>query len=294
MSEAANHPAATRKAQARMLFNGLAAGYDAGLGNFAYFGRRLVDYVGVRPGDRVLDVATGRGAVLFPAAERVGDSGEVVGIDLAEQMIEATATEATRRGVAAQVRVMDAEALEFPDSTFDRVLCGFGIMFFPELGRALGEFRGVLTPGGRLGVPTWQLAQSDDLADTLAQFGRQAGRPPGWITSRRHWARCSPRPGSGTSWSRWTRPRSATWTSTNIGPKPGARGTRQAIDALDAEQRAHVRAALAEWSSTPMGFTCRPLRLLPARPARSWLGVARLPGWQRYLSMSCDARCIPR
>jgi len=247
VSETANDPAATRKAQARALFNGLAADYDAaGPGNFSYFGRRLVDHVGVRPGDRVLDVATGRGAVLFPAAERVGDSGEVVGIDLAEQMVAATNAEAIRRGLAAQVRVMDAEALEFPDATFDRVLCGFGVMFFPELGRALSEFRRVLTPGGRLGISTWQFSQSDDLAAVLAQLGRREGKPPGWITEPAELARVLTTAG---------------FADVQVSVEPetfryadldhywaNARGTgtRRAIDALDEEQQARVRAALAE------------------------------------------------
>src|SRR6188768_1235012 len=107
----------TRKAQVASLFGGLAPEYDAG-GNFAHFGRRLVEIVGVEPGHRVLDVASGRGAVLFPAAERVGAAGEAVGVDLAEGMVRAANEEAERRGLGTLVRVMDAERLDFPDATF--------------------------------------------------------------------------------------------------------------------------------------------------------------------------------
>src|SRR5688500_2176491 len=83
-------------------------------------GRRLVEGVGVSAGDAVLDVATGRGAVLFPAAERVGPGGSVVGIDLAVGMVERTRAEIERRGVAnASVRQMDAERLDFADGSFD-------------------------------------------------------------------------------------------------------------------------------------------------------------------------------
>ena len=65
MDEAGAH-----KALARAVFNAVAADYDAeGVGIFAHFGRRLVAAAGVAPGERVLDVATGRGAVLVPAAE---------------------------------------------------------------------------------------------------------------------------------------------------------------------------------------------------------------------------------
>ena len=71
------------KAQVRAMFDQLAPEYDAvGPACFTYFGQRLVEEGGVAYGQRVLDVACARGA-LFPAAERVGTAGEVVGIDLA-------------------------------------------------------------------------------------------------------------------------------------------------------------------------------------------------------------------
>lgn len=167
-----NEQNAAHKAQTRAIFDRIAPEYDAaGPGCFAHYGRRLVDVVGVEPGQRVLDVATGRGAVLVPAAERAGAAGEVLGIDLAEGMVRATSDEVARRGLAATVRMMDAEQLEFPDASFDRVLCGFGVMFFPDLPRALAEFRRVLKPGGRLGISTWRVGQAADLGAVLTQIG---------------------------------------------------------------------------------------------------------------------------
>ena len=173
-----------RKTEAAASFSSRAADFDP-QGLFAHFGHRLVEVVGIEPGQRVLDVATGRGAVLFPAIERVGTTGEAVGIDLAEGMVKATNEEAECRGWGPRVRVMDAERLDFSDATFDRVLCGFGVMFFPHLDQALSEFRRVLKPGGRLGVSTWQIGQSEDLAavlDELDLLGSNNQRPPGWIT----------------------------------------------------------------------------------------------------------------
>jgi ubiquinone/menaquinone biosynthesis C-methylase UbiE len=77
--------AEARKVQMRAIFDRLAPEYDAaGPGCFAYFGLRLVEEVGIPAGERVLDVASGRGAVLFAAAEKVGPTGTAVGIDLAE------------------------------------------------------------------------------------------------------------------------------------------------------------------------------------------------------------------
>jgi ubiquinone/menaquinone biosynthesis C-methylase UbiE len=172
-----------RKAQTTATFNRLAPDYDAaGVGCFAHFGRQLIQHLGVEPGQSVLDVATGRGAILLPAAELVGPEGRVVGIDLAEAMVEATRQEIAARGLAADVEVMDAEHLAFADAAFDRVLCGFGLMFFPHLDTALQEMRRVLRPAGRIGVSTWRISQTDDLAAVLDELGVGGTRPPGWIT----------------------------------------------------------------------------------------------------------------
>lgn len=137
-----NDDAAARKARAKTQFNTVAIEYDAGPGCFAHFGRRLVSAAEIQPGQRVLDVASGRGAVLFPCAEQVGKAGEVIGVDLADEMVRATNEEGARRGMSGRVQVMDAEHLDFPDGTFDRVLCGFWIMFFPISCEHLMNFGG--------------------------------------------------------------------------------------------------------------------------------------------------------
>src|SRR5690349_6463491 len=113
---------ASAKARVEAQFNAVAADYDAGPGCFAHFGRRLVMAGEVQPGQHVLDVACGRGAVLFPCAEQVGQRGYVVGIDLADEMVRTSNEEAARRGLSSRAKVMDADYLSFPDATFDRVL----------------------------------------------------------------------------------------------------------------------------------------------------------------------------
>lgn len=123
---------------------------------FPIFGEWLVETAQIPEGAKVLDVACGRGAVLFPAAERVGPNGQVIGIDLAEGMARETQAEIQRRGLKqAEARQMDAENLSFPDSSFDFVLCGFSLQFFPHLEGALSEFKRVLKPGGHIAVTTW-------------------------------------------------------------------------------------------------------------------------------------------
>ena len=77
---------------------------------------------------------------------------------------------------------MDAEQLDFADGSFDVVLCGFGIMFFPDQNRALSEFRRVLKPGGTLAVSTWKEPQNHDLLAVLRDLQFDAPHEPGWIS----------------------------------------------------------------------------------------------------------------
>ena len=135
------------------LYDSVAAEYaEKGPPFFDHAGRRLVEIAGVAEGQQVLDVATGRGAVLFPAVGRVGPTGFVTGIDLAESMVTHTAREIARRGVTtAAVRVMDAEALECPAGSFDRVLCSFAVFFLTDLRAVLAGMFRVLKPGGVVG-----------------------------------------------------------------------------------------------------------------------------------------------
>jgi ubiquinone/menaquinone biosynthesis C-methylase UbiE len=124
---------------------------------FSLLGKRLVDYAALPEGARVLDVACGRGAVLFPASSAVSSSGEVIGIDISQGMVERTAADVLLRDITnTQVLRMDAEKLDFQDDEFDYVLCGLGLFFFPSLHKALAEFRRVLKPGGRLIASTFE------------------------------------------------------------------------------------------------------------------------------------------
>jgi SAM-dependent methyltransferase len=144
-----------KKDTLRGVFTRSASSYER-IRYFPVFGEWLVETANIPAGAKVLDVACGRGAVLFPAAERVGTSGHVTGIDLADGMAHETQMEIQRRGLnQAEARQMDAENLTFPDSSFDFVLCGFSLQFFPHLAQALSEFQRVLKPGGRIAVTTW-------------------------------------------------------------------------------------------------------------------------------------------
>ncbi len=140
------------------LYNRVAAIYgQVGPERFAYAGRHLVEHLGIVEGARVLDVAVGRGANLFAAAEKVGASGQVIGIDLAENMVRETKAEIECRNISqATVLQMDAEQLAFDDASFDDVLCGFAVFLFPHLEQAMSEFFRVLCPTGKIGITVAQ------------------------------------------------------------------------------------------------------------------------------------------
>jgi ubiquinone/menaquinone biosynthesis C-methylase UbiE len=149
---------------------------------FQHVGRRLVEAAGVSPGSRVLDVATGRGAVLFPAAERVGPTGYVLGVDLAEGMVRETTAAIDRAGLTnAEARLADAERLDLAPGSFDAALCSFAIFCFPRPRLALGQLRRALRQGGVVGVAV--ASQSDPRwAWQNELFGRYASveePPPG-------------------------------------------------------------------------------------------------------------------
>jgi O-methyltransferase/aklanonic acid methyltransferase len=142
------HPILASKPSIEALFDGAAATYDrVGPSLFAAWGARLVELMALKPGDHLLDVATGRGAVLLPAAHQVGSSGRVVGIDLSAAMVEETAA-ATRGLDQTTVGKMDAEHLEFAEASFDAVACAFALFLFPAQDLALREMARVLKPGG--------------------------------------------------------------------------------------------------------------------------------------------------
>jgi ubiquinone/menaquinone biosynthesis C-methylase UbiE len=120
---------------------------------FACLGRRLAEFTGITSGAWVLDVATGRGASLFPVSEIIGDAGRVIGIDLAAKMVSETSADISRMAVQnATVLRMDAEHLAFRDATFDYLICGFAMFLFPRPDRTLSEWRRVLHPGGKVGI----------------------------------------------------------------------------------------------------------------------------------------------
>jgi SAM-dependent methyltransferase len=148
-------------------FSRTSATHDAAAPLFAHFGSLLVNNLALERGDRVLDVACGTGATLLPTAEIVGREGHVVGVDLAEGMIDRLRATIADLGLTnAEAHVGDGENLQFDDGSFDGVICAFGLFFFADPSAALAEFRRVLRPNGVLGITTFARQGSDSM-DTV-------------------------------------------------------------------------------------------------------------------------------
>ena len=116
----------------------------------------LMKAVHLQSGERVLDVACGTGFVARHAAECVGETGTVTGVDINAGMLAvAKAATASKATLTIDWREADVSALPFPDGSFDVALCQQGLQFFPDRLGALQEIRRILVPGGRMGLSVW-------------------------------------------------------------------------------------------------------------------------------------------
>jgi SAM-dependent methyltransferase len=137
---------------------------------------RVADAARIRSGDRVLDVACGTGVLARAAASRVAPDGAVTGLDLNPGMLAVAA----RLGPTISWQQGTAQALPFPDGSFEAVVSQFGLMFFPDPVEALREMMRVLVPGGRLAVAVWaSLADTPAYAAETALVDRLAGTAAG-------------------------------------------------------------------------------------------------------------------
>lgn len=147
----------TKKQRVKKTFDGAAPNYMSHPGScFNYFGQQLVNCASLAPGDSILDVATGQGAVLLPAAREIGSTSSAIGIDLSPQMLKKLREKLSESPLPwVQTQEMDAETLTFADASFDVVFCAFALFFFPAPKKALAEMYRVLKPGGTLAVSVW-------------------------------------------------------------------------------------------------------------------------------------------
>ncbi|WP_455212360.1 class I SAM-dependent methyltransferase [Kaarinaea lacus] len=132
------------------VFDTIAPGYDnAALRFFPFCADQIVAVLNSKPGQKVLDVATGTGAVAVALAQAVRPGGRVIGIDLSRAMLS-KAEQNIRKMALDNVDLfrMDAESLEFKRNYFDASVCSFGLFFMPQMAKALNELVRVTKSGG--------------------------------------------------------------------------------------------------------------------------------------------------
>jgi ubiquinone/menaquinone biosynthesis C-methylase UbiE len=144
------------KEQERAGYNLIAARYEDASCAREPIKARLLDLAALRPGQAVLDVASGPGMLAREAARRVAPGGTVVAADIAEAVLDEGRKRALEEGVSnIRFQVEDAEALSFAGDQFDRVVSGLGFMHFPVAADAAREMFRVLRFGGRLAAAVW-------------------------------------------------------------------------------------------------------------------------------------------
>ena len=155
------------KQNAIAVFNLVANNYDnTSMRFFPFCADRLISHLRPAPDAKILDVATGTGAVALAAAQALGPQGRVQAIDLAENMLNMAMANLQRAGLSnIDFHVMDAESLEFKSRYFDYVICSFGIFFLPDMLAGLTSWRQVLKPGGRVMFTTFSESAFQPLAE---------------------------------------------------------------------------------------------------------------------------------
>ncbi|SPJ34208.1 bifunctional demethylmenaquinone methyltransferase/2-methoxy-6-polyprenyl-1,4-benzoquinol methylase UbiE [Kushneria phyllosphaerae] len=150
-------PVEEKASRVEQVFDSVARRYDVmndlmSMGVHRFWKRVALERSGVRRGHAVLDIAGGTGDLTAKFVERVGPTGRVVLADINASMLQVGRDRLMDRGIGAQVEIVqaDAQALPFPDNTFDCITIAFGLRNVTDKDAALASMTRVLKPGGRL------------------------------------------------------------------------------------------------------------------------------------------------
>ena len=137
-------------------------------------GEELCEALDLRAGQKVLDVAAGNGNASLAAARRWCN---VLATDYVPALLERARERAEAERLDVDFREADAEALPFPDGSFDVVVSTFGVMFTPDQDRAAGELVRVCKPGGKIGLANW--TPDGFIGQVFKTIGKHVPPPPG-------------------------------------------------------------------------------------------------------------------
>ncbi len=151
---------------------------------------RLVALAGVRPGARVLDIATGNGEPAVTAARAAGASGHVVAVDQSPGMLAIARERAKALGLAnLQFLESDAESMNLPAASFDACVCRWGLMFMPDLTGTLRTVHRALKPGAGFATAVWNSGEKVPMislaSDAVREIAGIKPPPPGALEPTR-------------------------------------------------------------------------------------------------------------
>lgn len=143
--------------KSKTTFNSAADYFDApALSFWNRFGQNTIKRIQLKPGERVLDVCCGSGASAIPAALKVGNTGSVLGADLADLLLELARNKSQQQSLEnIEFLCGDFTNLGLPSESFDAIVCVFGIFFVPDMEAAVAELWRMLRPGGKLAITSW-------------------------------------------------------------------------------------------------------------------------------------------
>jgi len=175
----------SKRLYVRSLFGRIAGRYDLtndvmSMGRHRAWKRLALALADVEPGHVVLDLAAGTGDFAIRAAKRAGAT--VIAADLTWEML--AAGKKRRHASSVQWMQCDATYLPFPDGSVDRVLVGYGLRNFPDLGCCMGEIRRCLSPGGKLVALDFGRAEPEWLDRLYLKYLDVSTSAAGWILHR--------------------------------------------------------------------------------------------------------------
>jgi ubiquinone/menaquinone biosynthesis C-methylase UbiE len=139
---------------------------------FAPWAKVLLEIVPPRPGDAILDEATGPGTVARPAAALAGPSGRVTGVDLSSAMLDVARSFPAEAG-SAPIEYLESSAttIPLPTETFDRAYCQQGLQHMSNAAAALQEIRRLLKPDARFAAAIWQQSPFGVFRQAVSDLG---------------------------------------------------------------------------------------------------------------------------
>ena len=187
------HPTAGRPEaeKVRSMFSQIAGRYDLAnnilSGGVHHLWRtKLVDWSGAKPGDRILDCATGTGDLAIQFKSIVGPRGEVIGTDFCEEMMESAPAKAFARGLDITFAQADVMALPFQDRMFDISSISFGIRNVADAKKGISELARVVKPGGKVMILEFGQPSSGGIAQAYRIYSEKVlPTLGGWITGQK-------------------------------------------------------------------------------------------------------------